>query len=778
VSLREPMPRPSRGGAAISAAARRFAPGLLLGLSFTAAAPAAPAHAQDAAGRLVIIGGGLSRENEAVYRAVLEARNGDGPLCIIPTASASPEGSIESAVRNFDNYGGAGTARGIEPLTVDNPQSASDPAVVQRLRACSGYYFVGGQQSRIVTVFRPEGRPTPAYEAVLERFRAGAVVSGSSAGAAIMSDPMIAGGASGAMAAGVRRSGGARAAAPASPPADPDDEAAEDAGARVSITPGLGFFDGLADQHFLARGRFGRLLVAVLELTEFDVGFGVDENTALVVERGAAWPVGASGVVVVDERGARPLDGGGATGVRVHLLGAGDRFDLATRSVSIETGKRDLPVTGSPVVAPQELFSRWTLLHTLDALGRSPQPSLEVPVPGGTIVFTKGSGFTARSRDGTGVQETPAGLSVTGLLVELRRAGGGAQQAASAAAAAGAAPAGARAAAGAAGRSREAVAATTVTGVDPGLDRLAREIARLAEPAGGTMGVAAVHIETGRAVYLNEHEPFPLASSYKVAIAVQLLARVERGEMRLDSMVTIEPVDLHPGSGTLTSLFDDPGVILSVRNLLELMLLISDNSATDIVLRLAGGGDAVTARLRELGVEGVRVDRPTIGLIGNAAGVDSLPNGGRITMEEYRTLTRRVSSEERSEAREAYASDPRDTATPAGMATLLRRIWERNGIAEESAALILDIMTRSTTGNARIKGILPPRTRVAHKTGSLGGTTNDVGIVTLPDDAGHVIVVTMVKGSDRDAADREAAIAQVARAIHDYFLFNPGVPAR
>src|SRR5690606_30826493 len=201
--------------------------------------------------------------------------------------------------------------------------------------------------------------------------------------------------------------------------------------------------------------------------------------------------------------------------------------------------------------------------------------------------------------------------------------------------------------------------------------RLEREIARLAELAGGTVGVAAVHLETGRAVYLNRTERFPMASAYKVPIAVELLTRVDRGEVRLDSLIEIRPEDLHPGSGTLTSLFDDPGVILSVHNLLELMLLISDNSATDILLRLAGGGDAVTARLRELGIEGVRVDRPTIGLIGNSAGVEELPNDGRITREEYRALTRQVTAEQRNRARDAYASDPRDTATPEGMAALL-----------------------------------------------------------------------------------------------------------
>src|SRR5881396_11447 len=160
---------------------------------------------------------------------------------------------------------------------------------------------------------------------------------------------------------------------------------------------------------------------------------------------------------------------------------------------------------------------------------------------------------------------------------------------------------------------------------DPGLVRLQQEIERLAPLAGGSVGVAAVHLESGREVYFNRGERFPMASTYKVPIAVQLLTRVDRGEVRLDSMIALTPADLHPGSGTLTDLLDDPGVTLSLRNLVELMLLISDNSATDIVLRTAGGPAEVTARMRALGggVEGIRVDRPTVRLIADWAGLDS-----------------------------------------------------------------------------------------------------------------------------------------------------------
>ncbi len=309
---------------------------------------------------------------------------------------------------------------------------------------------------------------------------------------------------------------------------------------------------------------------------------------------------------------------------------------------------------------------------------------------------------------------------------------------------------------------------------DASLERLQREIARLAEASGGTVGVAAHHIETGRQVFLNPDQRFPMASTYKVPIAVQLLTRVDRGEIALSDMIELEPQDLHPGSGTLTRLFDDPGVILSVHNLMELMLLISDNSATDLSLRTAGGSDAVNARMAALGVHDLQVNRPTSLLISDWVGVDA-PADGRIGIEDYRERAEAVSPEQREAAAKAFSTDPRDTSTPGAMALLLEKAWKGEALSEESTELFKDVMLRVETGRGRIRGILPPGTDVGHKTGTIGGTTNDVGYIYLPDDAGHVITVVFVKDSERDVEDREAVIAQISRAIYDYFLFNPGM---
>jgi len=308
---------------------------------------------------------------------------------------------------------------------------------------------------------------------------------------------------------------------------------------------------------------------------------------------------------------------------------------------------------------------------------------------------------------------------------------------------------------------------------DPNLRRLESEISRLSTISGGKVGVGIIHLETGRELFVNGTEPFPMASTFKVPIAVELLTRVQAGTVRLDSMITVRPNDLHPGSGTLTALFDDPGVSLSVHNLLELMLLISDNSATDMVLKVAGNGPAVNARLAALGIKGISVDRPTIHLIADAVGVKNLGPESGWSLAAFDSLRRMVTPGQQLAARQAFYQDRRDTATPEGMARLLARIARGEALGPERTAQLLDIMLRCETGTMRLKGLLPPEMPVRHKTGSLGiGVANDVGIIDLPDGAGRVVVAVFVKESTRDVDAQERAIAQIARAAYDYFLFN------
>ncbi len=353
-------------------------------------------------GRLVIVGGGLQSDNAGVYQAILEGRQGDGPLCVVPTASGEPAASMESARETLATYAGVDAVMGI-PLSTEDPSLAEDPAIAANLASCSGFYFTGGSQTRVVEVFLPEGDTTAAYRALWKRWQEGAVVSGSSAGAAMMSRIMIAGGGSAeAVANGV---------------------AAVEDGDGVNIRGGMGFFDrAMVDQHFLARGRIGRLLVAVLATDSLPLGLGIDENTALVVDGDTAFVAGASGVVVVDGRHVQRTGSHYGSGLRVSLAGTGDAVDLRTFEVRRNGTKEALPSTGGALEPPDDPFARWAFLHLMVDLASSPDRQAVFSTEGVTLRVDEGEGFSAAmaAQDG-GVEGTPAGISAGPFLVELVR---------------------------------------------------------------------------------------------------------------------------------------------------------------------------------------------------------------------------------------------------------------------------------------------------------------------------------------------------------------------
>ena len=363
---------------------------------------------KSAPGRLVIVGGALSPDNEAVYQAVLDGRLGDGPVCVIPTAGGDPAASMASAVERIDRWGGAATAQGVL-VTVDAPERADDAEVAAQLRGCSGFYFTGGSQSRIVAAFRPDGRATLGYEALISRWREGAVVAGSSAGAAMMGGHMISGGAS----------------------MDAFEVGVGDDPEGVEVTQGMGFFDqGWLDQHFLARGRWGRLLMTALRAPPYAVGYGIDENTALVVDGDRATVVGASGVVVINARNAQGDDV--VEGITLELLGAGDAIDLQSLEVTPAAGKLAAePVAASSAADLTDPFARWALLTHLAGLSEADGARLDYAFgEGWTLELAPASGFRIRRSDpdveatgpdgpAVGPEGTPLGLGAGPFSVRI-----------------------------------------------------------------------------------------------------------------------------------------------------------------------------------------------------------------------------------------------------------------------------------------------------------------------------------------------------------------------
>jgi beta-lactamase class A len=293
------------------------------------------------------------------------------------------------------------------------------------------------------------------------------------------------------------------------------------------------------------------------------------------------------------------------------------------------------------------------------------------------------------------------------------------------------------------------------------------EIARLSTPIGGKVGVAAWRLDgKGEQVLVNAGERFPMASTFKVAVAGAILANIDAGKLKLDQLIAVQPDDIVPSDG-IASLAIHPGISLSVHNLLELMLTLSDNTATDVLTRLAGGPQAATAWVRKQGVADQRIDRDTAGLLREFF---DLP-AGPFNQALQEALKKDPQLEERgNHPNAAFDNDVRDTSTPAAMAQLLTKIFNQQALSVSSTRVLIDIMQRCHTGAGRLQGRMPAGTVIAHKTGTIGGTVNDVGVITLPDGKSQIVIAVFIKASDQPMEVRERVIAEIARSVRDHFL--------
>jgi len=300
---------------------------------------------------------------------------------------------------------------------------------------------------------------------------------------------------------------------------------------------------------------------------------------------------------------------------------------------------------------------------------------------------------------------------------------------------------------------------------------LEAEIKRIAEPIGGVFGVAALRADgAGPTISVNGLEPFPLASTYKIPIAATILKRVDDGDLALQTMLDV-PTDKMVGTAIIAENLIHSGICLSVHNLLELMITQSDNTASDVLMAAAGGPAEINAWVRAQGVTELRIDRTTARILGDFFGLPE-PSAAAKLAEMQKSDPAFIAKLYQPCA--AFDADARDTTTPMSMARLLARIARGEALSQKSTQTLIEIMKRCKTGEARLRGRMPPDTVLAHKTGTIGGTVNDVGVLTLPGSAGELIIATYIKKSAAPIARREAAIADVARSIRDFFLFGSG----
>jgi beta-lactamase class A len=234
------------------------------------------------------------------------------------------------------------------------------------------------------------------------------------------------------------------------------------------------------------------------------------------------------------------------------------------------------------------------------------------------------------------------------------------------------------------------------------------------------IGVAVRHLESGAERRYRGDESFPMASTYKVAIGACALRRVDAGELALDVPMPVEPRQ-RSTSSILSTYFPAPGLAVSLRNLLELMLTQSDNTATDVILEALGGGARVTACLREAGVTDMRVDRSTAQILRDYAGLATPADPELSSYDEFDARLARSEAEAwfldgGAPHYVAFERDPRDQATPAAMTRLLALLWQDAWLSVDSGGCCArsSVAVRNPYGSAAAcRTALPSRTRRA-----------------------------------------------------------------
>jgi beta-lactamase class A len=289
-------------------------------------------------------------------------------------------------------------------------------------------------------------------------------------------------------------------------------------------------------------------------------------------------------------------------------------------------------------------------------------------------------------------------------------------------------------------------------------DAFAAAMADFQDASGGTLGVMVRDLVAGDELRWNAETSFPTASTLKVPLLYALYRLAQDGAIDLAERVALCDEDRVPGSGVLQYL--DPGLQPTIRDLAELMIIVSDNYATDLCYRLVGR-ERLAASLAELGLAGTHLPHTTWELLAHVGGLDLADAG--LT---YDTLLERLKGSGADDPEVPYIDEEYDRSTPADMIRLLVLIDEGHGLSAESREGIFRILKHQTIGD-RIPAKLPDDAgiEVAHKTGSVRGVRNDVGIVMAPDV--RYAVAIMSRGLP-DAAAAVPTLANVSRWVWDH----------
>lgn len=297
---------------------------------------------------------------------------------------------------------------------------------------------------------------------------------------------------------------------------------------------------------------------------------------------------------------------------------------------------------------------------------------------------------------------------------------------------------------------------------------LSRRIDDLARGFDGDVGVAVTDLAEGWTINAAGERSFPQQSVAKLWTALAVLDAADRGRLRLDDTVLVARSDLSVFNEPLAARVGLDGYRASLRELLFLAIVQSDNAANDILVRRLGGPEAVQTVMAAKGLSGIAGGIEQRRLQSRIAGLEWRPDydGG----ERLEAARARLPDAAREAAMQSYLAAPDDGATPLATVRALAALSEGRLLSPGSTALLLRLMGQSVHGPDRLAGGLGRSWSIAHKTGTgqhlglLHVGTNDVGLIRAPD--GHAYAVAVFIGrSVLPLARREGLMRAVARAV-------------
>lgn len=310
-----------------------------------------------------------------------------------------------------------------------------------------------------------------------------------------------------------------------------------------------------------------------------------------------------------------------------------------------------------------------------------------------------------------------------------------------------------------------------VAGVAPeGLENLIHDQWRLFP---GKTGVAVMRIDGGGWVLGRRlNDLFPQQSVSKTWVAMTVLDLVDQGKLRLDQPVRITRDDLAVFHQPIRDrVIANGGIEESVLNLLEQAIRASDNTANDSLLRTAGGPAAVRAFIARKNLGAIRFGPGERAMQSAIAGIE--------WRQEY-SVGRRfyaardaVPFAQRKAALDRYLADPVDGASPEAIVRALARLAKGELLSPSSTRLLMDIMSRTSSGPNRLKAGVPEGWRFLHKTGTgqilapVATGYNDIGIMTAPDGTRYAVAV-MIGDTTASVPNRMAFMQFVSRNVAAY----------